>query len=209
MHGSENWILTEQTIARLKMFQSQKGKRILKIPKHYANFLPRVILQLPSMKVRILIRKLYFLAHLLTSNDNTLGPTTVWTLAMCNVDDISLANSADGLRATLPMHDSITHRCLRYPEEATSIIYREELDLLKRDKNLTLMEASKHQSLKRILNIKCWLRVWDKALDRVDGHANMFRRVNGERLAYMIRCSAQVTVGLIDLVCAYIHDGVK
>ena len=51
-------------------------------------------------------------------------------------------------------------------QEATSIIHREELDLLKRDKNLTLMEASKHQSLKRILNIKCWLRVWDKALDR-------------------------------------------
>ena len=28
------------------------------------------------------------------------------------------------------------------------------------------MEASKHQSLKHILNIKYWLRVWDKALNR-------------------------------------------
>ena len=77
----------------------------------------------------------------------------------------ALSNSADGLRATLP-HDSITDKCLKYPEEATSIVHKAELDLLKRDKSLTLTEASKHQSLKHILNIKCWLRVWDKALDR-------------------------------------------
>ena len=31
---------------------------------------------------------------------------------------------------------------------------------------LNIMEASKHQSLKHILNIKCWLCMWDKALDR-------------------------------------------
>ena len=72
LYGSENWILTEQTIARLETFQSQMGKRILKIPNHYANLLPRVTLQLPSMKVQILIRKLQFLAHLLTNNYNTL-----------------------------------------------------------------------------------------------------------------------------------------
>lgn len=48
LYGSENWILTEQTIARLEIFQSQMGKRILKIPKHYASLLPRVTLQLPE-----------------------------------------------------------------------------------------------------------------------------------------------------------------
>ena len=84
LYGSENWILTKQTIA---IFQSQMGKRILKIPKHYASSLPIVALQLPYMRVQILIRKLHFLAHLLTSNDNTLGPTTFRTLAICNVDD--------------------------------------------------------------------------------------------------------------------------
>ena len=141
------------------------GKRILKIPKHYANLLPRVTLQLPSMRVRILIRKLYFLAHLLTSNDDTLGPTTFRTLAMCNVDDISLVQQCRWLESHFT-HDSITDRCLRYPEEATSIIHKAEVDLLKSDKNRTLTEASKHRSLKHILNIKCWLPVWDKALDR-------------------------------------------
>ena len=116
LYGSENWILTEQTIARLKTFQSQMGKRILKIPKHYANLLPRVTLQLPSMRVRFLIRKLYFLSHLLTSNDNTLGPTTFRTLAMCNVDDISLVQQCRWLEN----HFTLTNRCLRYPKEATS-----------------------------------------------------------------------------------------
>ena len=33
-------------------------------------------------------------------------------------------------------HGSITDRCLRYPEEAKSIIHTAELDLLKRDKIL-------------------------------------------------------------------------
>ena len=166
LYGSENWILTEQTIARLETFQSQMDKRILKIPKHYnANLLSRVTLQLPSMRVQILIRKLHFLAHLLTSNDYTLGPTTFRILAMCNVDDISLVQQCRWLESHFT-HDSITDRCLRYPEEATSIVHKAELDLLKKDKHLTVTEASKHQSLKHILNIKCWLRVWDKALDR-------------------------------------------
>ena len=83
------------------------------------------------MRVQILIRKLYFLAHLLTSNDNTLGPTTFWTLLMCNVDDISLVQQCRWLESHFT-HDSITDRCLRYPEEATSIVHKAEIDLLKK-----------------------------------------------------------------------------
>ena len=47
----------------------------------YNNVLPRVILQLPSIRVLVLIRKLGFLSHLLTSDDQTLGLTTMRTLA--------------------------------------------------------------------------------------------------------------------------------
>ena len=99
LYGSQNWMLTEQTIARLETFQSQMGKRILKMPKHYANLLSRVTLLLPSTRVQILIRKLHFLAHLLTNNDNTLGPTTFRTLAMCSVDDISLVQQCRWLES--------------------------------------------------------------------------------------------------------------
>jgi len=117
------------------------------------------------MRVQILIRKLHFLAHLLTNNYNTLGPTTFRTLAMCNVDEISLVQQCQWLESYFT-HDSITDRCLTYPEEVTSIVYKAESDHLKREKHLTLIEACKHQSLKHIVNINCWLRVWDKALDR-------------------------------------------
>ena len=188
--------------------QSQMGKRILKIPKHYAILLPRVTLQLPSMRVRILItmfatekvscdfvgettaqfeqqrrrrsiqclgkNRLFtvaidtrlspsvFFCESLGTRLSTLGPTTFWTLVMCNVDDISLVQQCQWLESHFT-HDTTTGRC---PEEATFIVHKAELDLLKRDKNLTLTKASKHPSLKHILNIKCWLCVWDKALGR-------------------------------------------
>ena len=115
LYGSENWILTEQTIARLETFQSQMSKRMLKVPKHYANLLPRVVMQLPSMKIQILIRKLRFLAHLLTSNDHSLGPTTFQTLAMCNVDDISLVQQCRWLESYFPPTGMITDTCPMRP----------------------------------------------------------------------------------------------
>jgi len=65
-------------------------------------------------------------------------------------------------------HDSITDRCLTYPEEATSIVHKAESDLLKRDKHLTLIEACKHQSPKHVVNIiiagyKYGTRLWTVA----------------------------------------------
>ena len=122
------------------MFQSQTGKRILKIPKYYANLLPRVALQLasfpgpaqlfvacctnsngklggawercylqlPSMRVQIL--------HLLISNDNTLiGPTTFWTLVMCNVDDISLVQLCQWLESHFT-HEQLVCMVSEVPE---------------------------------------------------------------------------------------------
>lgn len=87
---------------------------------------------------------------------------------MCNVDDISLIQQCRWLENHFTQ-DSITDRCSRSPEEATFIVREAESDLLQRDKHLTQMEASKHQSLKNVLNIEYWLHVWDKVLDR--GHA--------------------------------------
>ena len=62
LYGCENWCLTETTVNRLEVFQSQMGKRMLKFPSHYANILPRVVLGLPSIRVQIPICKLWFLA---------------------------------------------------------------------------------------------------------------------------------------------------
>ena len=87
------------------------------------------------------------------------------TLAMCNVDDISLVEQLFHPPPP-PPPTGITDTCLRNPKEATTIVHEAEPVLLKRDQYLTLMEAQEHQSLKHILTIKCWLRIWDNALDR-------------------------------------------
>ena len=83
------------------------------------------------------------------------------------MDGISLVQQCRWLESHFT-HDSLTDRCPYKISRGsyTSIVHKAELDLLKRDKNLTLTEVRKHQSLKHILNIKCWLRLWDKALDR-------------------------------------------
>ena len=141
------------------------GKRMLRVPNVYNNLLPRVTLQLPSIKVQIFIRKLRFPAHLFSSNNQTLGPTIFWTLAMCNVDDISLVQQCRWLENYFSSK-GITDSCLRRPMEASGIVREAESELLKQDELLTLMEARSHQSLKHIIKIKCWLHVWDNALDK-------------------------------------------
>ena len=90
--------------------------------------------------------------------------TTFRTLAMCNVDEISLVQQS----MAWELHDSITDRCLTYPEEATSIVHEAESYLLKRDKHPTLIEACKHQSLKHIVTLisgyGCGTRLWTVAM---------------------------------------------
>ena len=52
------------------------------------------------------------------------------------------------------------------PTEASTIVGNAEAELIKRDEELTLIAAREHQSLKHIIAIKYWLRVWDNALDK-------------------------------------------
>ena len=65
LYGSENWILTEPMISSLDQFQGELGKKILNLPKHHSNLIPLVALQWPTMRLRILHRKISFLWRLL------------------------------------------------------------------------------------------------------------------------------------------------
>ena len=141
------------------------GKRILKIPKHYAKLLPRVSLQLPSMKVqryssRNYISWLISLPAMMIHLDRPhsgLWPCVMWIIIISLVQQCRWLERHQG---------SITDRCLQHPEEAESIVHEATYDLLKKDKHLTLLKASNHQSLKHVLNIEYWLHVWDRALDK-------------------------------------------
>ena len=56
----------------LEAFQAELGKRILNLPKHFANLCPLVFLQWPTMRYRVLIWKLSFLHRLLNSPQSSM-----------------------------------------------------------------------------------------------------------------------------------------
>jgi len=82
---------------------------------------------------------------------------------MCNVNEISLVQQCRWLESYFT-HDSITDRCLTYPEETTSIVHEPESDLLKRDKHLILIEACKHIVNIVIAGYEYGTRLWTEAM---------------------------------------------
>ena len=67
--GSEKWILTEGLVAKLEAFQAELVKRILKWPKHFSNTAALTGLEVPTMKCRVLERKLGFLRQVTGRED--------------------------------------------------------------------------------------------------------------------------------------------
>ena len=62
LYGCENWLLTEPLLLTL---EAEIGKRILNLPKHHSNLIPLIALRWPTMRYRILTRKLSFLHRLM------------------------------------------------------------------------------------------------------------------------------------------------
>ena len=60
LFGCENWILNNQLVEKLESFQSQLGKRILRLSKT-TNMTPLIALRWPSVRARVVCRKLGFL----------------------------------------------------------------------------------------------------------------------------------------------------
>ena len=65
LYGSENWILTDALIRRLEAFLV---KRVLKWPKHHSNTAAVAALDVPTMKCRVLERKLGFLMRVMAGD---------------------------------------------------------------------------------------------------------------------------------------------
>ena len=96
LYGSENWVLNDAVLDQLESFQAWvRRKRILGIPKTFANDLVPIALDLPSIRSQVLARKLRLLARLISGNrsdsDNlSLGSVVFNHLAMDNVYNITL-----------------------------------------------------------------------------------------------------------------------
>ena len=72
MYGCESWILSEGDLKLLEAFQGEMAKRILKLPKHFSNTAAVTTLDWPSMRARLLLRKLFFLKRVTDAQADTL-----------------------------------------------------------------------------------------------------------------------------------------
>ena len=72
LYGSENWIMTDALMERLEIFQAELVKRVLKWPKHHPNTDAIAILDIPTMKCRILVKKLGFLRRVMEGDPDSL-----------------------------------------------------------------------------------------------------------------------------------------
>ena len=72
LYGCENWILSEGDLELLEAFQGELAKRILKLPKHFSNTAAVTALDWPSVRARMLLRKLAFLKKVAEAEADTL-----------------------------------------------------------------------------------------------------------------------------------------
>ena len=143
LYGCETWILTPTLMTKLEKFQAEIGRRLLGISRYHADLAPLIGLHLPSMMARVFIRKLSFLAKLLTSNEDTQSSRTFRTCAADNVYNISLIQQCQWLQCTLNI-EQILQQCLENPDSAVLIVKSARNSILRRDWANTVHLAKSH-----------------------------------------------------------------
>ena len=168
LYGCETWFLTPALTTKLEKFQSEIGKRIVRLSKYHSDLAPLVGFCLPSIKARVLLRKLTFLAKLLESKDDHISTRVFRTLSVENVYNISLVDQCNSLQNDLGV-DSVLQQCLAEPTIASAIVRSEKTRILEQDWATTLEVAKQHQSLRCIVYsdsvAASWCRLCDQALD--------------------------------------------
>ena len=78
--GAESWYLTDNTLQKLETFQCTLGRRILRLSRFHSNKSVLIGLDWPSMRARLLIRKLNFLKRVLFADDEKLSSPSIQVL---------------------------------------------------------------------------------------------------------------------------------
>ena len=166
LYGCETWILSESHLHILESFQAEIGKRILGISKYHSNIGTRIGLHWPSVKARILCRKLTFLAKLL-EEDDCLSSHVFRTLASEDVYEISIVQQCHFLEQHIGTN--YLQLCLKDPPNARSIVREAKKYILSKDWISTLRDSKTHSSLAVVSATdevaSSWNRVWDEALE--------------------------------------------
>lgn len=168
LYGCETWILDAGCLKALESFQCEIGRRILHLPKLYSNNSVRIGLHWPTMSTRILLRKLAFLAKLLSPTNDSLSGRVFTSLAIDDVYESSVVQQCRMLESCLGT--DILASCLSDPDSAVNIVKSNKSLLLKQDfDNLVSTSITDEGScslIARVAKRTSWRRLWDMALDK-------------------------------------------
>ena len=121
-------------------------------------------MQWPSISTRILIRKLSFLAKLLSDRNDTVSGRIFTSIAIVDVNNVGIVPQCRMLEAKLD-----THILLKYPTDSPAIVKASKQDILRSDYERLLSVSSTHPSAKHVATVAqstSWSWLWDVALDR-------------------------------------------
>ena len=155
------------TINMLECFQCEIGRRILRLPKQHSKKAVRLALQWPSVSTKILIRKLTFLAKLLSNTEDTVSNRIFSSLAIMDVYNVGIVQQCQMLESELNTYTLAM--CLRQPLEATSTVASKKSAILEADFDTLLSCVSNHHPAKFVASVAqttSWCKLWDIALDR-------------------------------------------
>ena len=155
LYGCKNWILTEPLCQKLESLQSELVKRMLKWPKHLSN-----TLDVPTVRSRVLQKKLSFLHRVVNSSLFSLSGRTVFALSQ-DIDSLCLVKECRELEEGFGTHFT------------DNILARREVHL--KDIKASIHDHDQQQSAAKC-SVKApiiaevakrvgWSKLWDVALD--------------------------------------------
>ena len=119
-------------------------------------------LQWPSISTRILIRKLSFLAKLLSDRNDTINGRIFTSIAIVDVNNVGIVQQCRMLEVKLDTH--ILTQCLKYPTDSPAIVKQ---SILRSDYEKFLSVSSIHPSAKHVATMAqstLWSQLRDMAL---------------------------------------------
>ena len=164
LFGSECWYLTDSTLDKLENFQYTLGKKILRLSRFHSDTSILIGLDWPSMRARVLIRKLSFLRRVISAENEKLSSQVYKSFAGRDVSSLTIVEQCRYLEGVYGTNFT--------GEVLTSFTSQRDLKnaIYSADKSFRLKDCHVHQSLKHITGSGIppefsWLKIWDMALD--------------------------------------------
>ena len=149
--------MTEGLLERLEAFQSELAKRVLK---HHSNTAAVAVLDVPTMRCKVLLRKLGFLLRVIWADSGGLNGRVLMVLGV-DVYSLCLMRKCRELEEWFGSNltDNVLCGSVCSIKEVKKVIY--ELD-----KKLRMERCiEKAQMIAEVVEQIGWARLWDAALD--------------------------------------------